>query len=581
MKKLIMTAALAAWLPQLAAAQVEKQVEVTKAYVPRVESASKLAIEPDMTDTTHMRPEIDYTVTPLSLQTTLAVRPIRPATVTYWEFNRPRPFYVKVGAGYPLNSVLDFYASTQHASTGYVLGYVNHEGRYARIANEIGVKNTSTRMYNRAGIAAGKYLGRHILEGELSYDNRMYHRYGSYTTVPNPSADALRALDAGGMNDYGDAGLRLRIGDDFQDLAWVNFEVALRGNLFFDHCARSGFGDPARQLDLGAEARMAKGFVRSRFSLGLGYDYLGGRKGLSGSWQQLIHASFRYGYAGGVVDLEAGLDYYHDRVDTPSDPDPRTDRGDYLLPFARLDFNLGTPGLKPFIEADGSVSPNDFRTLSALNPYVIPGLWLPKSSVDYNFRIGVGGSLWDNRFGYRLHAGISVQDNRLFWATLVERSGLADEYETFASVFVPQQARQTVTSFNGEVEYRPLSSLKFDLGLHGYFYNKETDWANGAPSFVCNLGMSYSGQKVSLGVEAQMQDARSWSTLSHTPGGVAFLPAFEAPFAIDLRAHFDWRISHRVSFFAEGRNLANRRLYEYARYRELGIHFVTGIKANF
>ena len=43
MKKMLIVAALAAVLPQLAAAQVEKQVEVTKAYVPKVESASKLA----------------------------------------------------------------------------------------------------------------------------------------------------------------------------------------------------------------------------------------------------------------------------------------------------------------------------------------------------------------------------------------------------------------------------------------------------------------------------------------------------------------------------------------------------------
>ena len=132
MKKMLIVAAFAAVLPQLAAAQVEKQVEVTKAYVPKVESASKLAVQPDMTDTARMRPEIDYTITPLSLRTTLSPRPIRPATVTYWEFNRPLPFYLKAGAGYPLNSVLDFYASSQNPSTGYVVGYVNHEGRVCR-----------------------------------------------------------------------------------------------------------------------------------------------------------------------------------------------------------------------------------------------------------------------------------------------------------------------------------------------------------------------------------------------------------------------------------------------------------------
>ena len=122
MKRMLFVAALMAALPWGASAQVEKRVEVTKAYVPSVEGASKLAVVPDMTDTVKMRPEIDYTITPLSLQTTLATRPIRPATVTYWEFNRPLPFYLKAGMGYPFNSVLDFYASSQNPGTGYVVG---------------------------------------------------------------------------------------------------------------------------------------------------------------------------------------------------------------------------------------------------------------------------------------------------------------------------------------------------------------------------------------------------------------------------------------------------------------------------
>ncbi len=581
MKRLWKIAACAALLlPQLVAAQVEKRVEVTKAYVPRVESASKLSIEPDMTDTTRMRPEIDYTVTPLSLRTTLSTRPIRPATVTYWEFNRPLPFYLKVGAGYPLNSVVDFYASTQNPSTGYLIGYVNHAGSYSKIANEIDVKNNSTRMYNRAGVAAGKYLGKHILEGELSYDNRMYHRYGSYTTVP----ESVGTVDFGGdgMNDYGNAGLTLRFGDDFQDLSRVNFEVALHGDLFFDHSDHPDYEERARQMNLGAEGRIAKGFGRSSFSLGIGYEAFGGQQWLSGYWQQLIRASLRYRFAGGVVGLEVGADYYHDRVETPGEPEALAETGDYFIPFARLDFNLGTPGLKPFFEADGTVRPNDFRTLTAENPYVTPGTWLDKSSVDYNFRAGLGGTLWSKRFAYRVYAGFSVQDNRLFWATLLERSGADGEYETFASTFIPRLGRQTVTSFNGEIEYRPLSSLMFDLGVHGRFYNVESDWSNGEASFVGNVGVTYTGRKISFGVEARMENERRWTTLDYMLSDeISYLPAFKVPFTVDLCAHFDWRVSHRVTLFAEGRNLINQRLYDFARYPELGANVTVGIKANF
>ena len=120
-------------------AQVTKQVEVTKVYVPEV---------------------------------------FRPASVTYWEFNRPRPLYLKVGAGAPLNSVLDLYASTQNPGTGYAVGYLNHTGDWAEIRNDFGVRPVSWRMHNRMGAAAGKYLGRRLLEGKLDLTNRVYHNYG-------------------------------------------------------------------------------------------------------------------------------------------------------------------------------------------------------------------------------------------------------------------------------------------------------------------------------------------------------------------------------------------------------------------
>ncbi|MEG1405105.1 MAG: hypothetical protein RSC34_00640, partial [Alistipes sp.] len=115
MKKIFYLLLFAA-LPSVVAAQVEKSVEVTKDYVPSVVGAAKLAMAPTMIDTAVLRPDIDYSITPLAMSTTFTTKPIRPATVTYWEFNRPRPFYLKLGAGAPLRSVGDFYATTQNPS---------------------------------------------------------------------------------------------------------------------------------------------------------------------------------------------------------------------------------------------------------------------------------------------------------------------------------------------------------------------------------------------------------------------------------------------------------------------------------
>ena len=155
-------------VPGVLNAQVEKRVEVSKAYVPSVEHATKLAVRPNMVDTAAIQPEIDYSITPLTLETQLATRPIRPATVTYWEFDRPLPFYLKAGAGYPLNSALDLYVSTQNPDIGYALGYINHDGRYGRIPYTPDGDHSALWMDNRVGVAAGKYIGRHVLEGEAT-----------------------------------------------------------------------------------------------------------------------------------------------------------------------------------------------------------------------------------------------------------------------------------------------------------------------------------------------------------------------------------------------------------------------------
>lgn len=53
------------------------------------------------------------------------------------------------------------------------------------------------------------------------------------------------------------------------------------------------------------------------------------------------------------------------------------------------------------------------------------------------------------------------------------------------------------------------------------------------------------------------------------------------PFAADLRVNFDWKVSGRITLFAEGRNLINRRLYQYPWYPEYGANFTVGVKANF
>lgn len=589
---LFLMAAGAALLPGMVSAQVDKQVEVTRTYVPTIERAPKLAVQPDMTDTVRMRPEIDYTIVPLALTTNLEIRPIRPATITYWEFNRPLPFYLKLGGGYPANSALDFYASTQQAGIGYALAYVNHEGWWGHLRNDAGERMRALRTTNRAGVAAGKYFGRRTLEGEVSYENRLYDRYGG---LPGDEPTGYSAR-TGDRPAYGSFDARFRFGDDFSDLTRTNFRVGIRAGHFRSNPGKGHpdapdpmeQGGPAvslplgTQQTLGAEAAIARRLGSHLLSLDADYQWRDGAKALSGDRTTQLRVGARYGFRVRTVDLTLGLDYYwlHDRWMEMTDQAAGQQQGMkknslYFVPYARLRFDLGSGKFVPFAEADGRVAENSFAALSRLNPYVKDNAWEHKSTVDYNVRLGVGGSLGGGVAVYRFYVGLTFTENALSWYA----------YRGDPVAFTPATGRRNTVSFNGELVLRPVNNLMIALEAHGYDYSDRTGFCSGLPQFRGDASVRYTHRKYAFGVSATVQSVRHWSVLlrrpySGDPEHVEDDP-FKVPFTVDVRAFFDWHVTSRTTLFAEGRNLAAARLYAWPGYPEYGAGFTAGVKIDF
>ncbi|MDE7069836.1 MAG: hypothetical protein K2O63_04885 [Alistipes sp.] len=547
------------------AQQVEKRVEVSKAYMPRIESAARLPLHPDLVDTVVLRPEVDYAVTPLSIRTRLDVRPIRPATLNYWQFDRPLPFYLKAGMGYPLHSDLDFHASTQNADIGYAAGYINHDGSYGRIPRTPGSTRMALRMDNRIGAAAGLYLGRHLLEGEVAYRNEIYDRYGMFP--------GIAVFDAGGRRTVGDLRARVRIGDDFVDLSRWNFDVVLSGGRWWNPLdAASGRDD---QRSFGGKASVGRGFGRHRLILGAGFEgeWGGDRRIASGSsfgyYDRTFSAALRYGYRNEMVDLELGADYYHDKV--------AGRRGaDYVTPRLSLRFALGGGGFVPYLEADGHLRRNDMRALFGVNPYYAPaaaGAMLA-NTVDYGMRLGVNGALAGNRLTYRLYVGYTFIENNCFWYFGPTAGGEAG--------FDLRQGRLNVMSLNGELEYRPVSNFIFSIGGHGSTYFDHQPLSICLPEFEGTVQARYRHRKFSAGVIFRMQSIRYMSEVEDLAAAdPVVVRNRRIPYTLDLGVDADWYVAENVTVFAEGRNLCNRKMYEWNGFPQWGVGFTVGVKLVF
>lgn len=574
--KYILTAVLSLLLwcvPSQIKAQVDKRVEVTKDYVPVVSGAMKLPITPDMADTVKMRPEIDYGITPLMYSPELVpTHSFKPATVTYWDFNRPTNFYLKMGLGYPVNTVGDFYVSTYNVRTGYLMAAANHYGEFGKRHNWFDDSRNGLRSSTRARVAGGAYLGKRMFEGELAYGSEIGRRYAAplwfYTSDTNDVDPAYKA-------EYEDFSLKLRIGDDFQDLSHTNFNIGLFGDFFHDKSDWLAQNYKLQQFDYGLNARVGRSFQRHYVEADLRFNAVKGIKDLN-SKDNTLWAGLRYGYSARVLDLLLGGDYCWDKSD---------ESRSYFLPYLKLLLNVTDNGaFIPFVEVEGALAINDYYSLARNTVYVgyTDEMAALPNTLTYNFRAGFTGKFGNGRFGYRLYAGLSLADNDLFWYNY--------NYEWLRAV----AGKSQTFTLNLEMDYRPIDELTVSAGIHGRFFSDEieldgTEMDNGRSPVDAYLKFRYTHRKFSLGASARYVGAADWTCVQ--PANYVLLAtdsfplmtmnSVKMPGYVDLGIEFEWNLKEDWKIFVEGSNLANMKIYNLAYFREQGIRCTAGFKFTF
>lgn len=561
-------------LPTALSAQVEKVVEVSKSYSARLQAADKIAIEPDFTDTVRLTPEIDYRLTPRAVNTPLSNMLFQPARLTYWEFNRARPLYLKAGLGYPFNSEGDLYLTTQHPDIGYATLLVNHHGDYSRIRNLAEQKADATQLYNRIGAAAGKRFGRSTLEGAIDYENRLDHRYGAI----DPSDDRM----VGARVHYGRLNARVRVGNDFEQQEKVNYNLELHTRYLHDN-STTPQPEQGRQLDGGASGYLGLRIRGHQFGLRGSFEGAWGRKDWSQEKNLNTKVGLCYHYNHRVFDAVIGADYLHSNILTAE----QHRKYNYILPDLQIRFNIGKGALVPYLRAGGEVEQNDFGHLVEQNPYIRTGLSLPKNSVSYNLRLGIDGAI-GSRFAYTLYGQVSWIENANYWYATNYYSDEATSRNFL--LFDAVQGRRNMATLGAELRWRPGRDWLVEMGARGYGYDlsaayEDIELCTGLPNLEAELKVGYTHERFTIRAAAEMTSCRYWSRLlmSQTSSGAVVVAhdTFQAPITVDLGLYFDYHLSQSLTLYAEGRNLLNQRLYEWSNFPSRGIRFTAGVKMSF
>ncbi len=578
----------AAWS---AAAQEElsRQLEVTRAYAPRVDRAAKLPVVPDMTDTVKLRPRVEYRITSTASSTSFETRPYAAATIGAMALPEMRPFYLRAGVGVPFVTELDLYYTPQ-LKAGRAFGmFANHAGSYSRILNDMGVEADATETSNGAGLWGSRQWRRYSLEGDITYDNRLYNPYG----VADVDHDPVSSLpqERGFVYDrrmhrFSHGLLRggISFGDNFSDLSRFNFRVGVDAGW-----GRLG-GENQSALDARLTAARMFGGGKHGFEVVLAgngafgeamyYAFVGDDILQRG---HAVTATFapRYLFASGVWSFRAGADvrYIYNKGFGQ----------DYVrvAPSFEGRANLAGGAFVPFVSYISRIGDGDLEALSRRNPYVTGSgttAWINDA------RVGFSGDLSD-LFSYRLSGGVSMfRDYQLFVGRQVVSLREADgatgvNYPPmWFTPFAVDGSRWTV---GAEVSLKNLGG--FGARLYGNWSSFEFSGnyvftpVGDLPRYDAGVELSWGWKdRLSIHVGAEMIGERDYiiHTGALTDSAMRFSTGVLAP-VIDVKFGAEVRVARDFWVYLEGENLADQVIYPYPHYRGLGASVTGGIKIVF
>ncbi len=537
---------------------IQREVDVTRAYEPSVQNALKINRMPDMTDTVQTRPEFRYPALSRPIEAGFPVASLAPVRLAAIDRMVEQPFYLELGAGYPLRSVGDLRYT--HVSDRLTFGaFATHTGRYDRIVNDMGIEESAAGTDNNAGLALDlRPAAGFSIDAEAGYRFRSVTRYGYYGSENDMayyelSDDALKQF-------YHNPRARISLGSDPRDQRRVNARLGGGVDYFaerYRYDRLSWLADAAIGLRLGegtlaldADLRVTRGMENL-----LGYKSTTAQGKLSYLFEK---EEFKYGIGLGFAHWESVL---YTGAET-------TGRSVFLPQFL-LEKALFEGRLTPFFELRSSIESNTFSSLMLRNPYVFSGTRASKT-VAYRGRIGARGTL-GHTFRYKAYLGYDRLDNAVYWVNTQEYSSFGNAFSTLSD---------DLTAYRGGVEMQVniLDVITLRAAASGARYDsKNFESPGGLPELTIEGGVGYNHRNrlyIDLGMELigerTMYERRRGALTTHL-----------LPQQIDLRASVEYRATPRLGVFVRMNNLLDHDLYVFNRYREPGIGGTLGVRISF
>ena len=238
-------------------------------------------------------------------------------------------------------------------------------------------------------------------------------------------------------------------------------------------------------------------------------------------------------------------------------------------PVARLEYDMADHYLIPYAGVDGKLEVNNFRKMSQINPFIVPGTGVLNTDHKIILFGGIRGNFNSTTY-YNFEVSYSLIDDMSFFVNdLVNSDSIGNQ---FGVVYDDIK----LLNYFGEISVSPSEELTFHAKANYKNYemtNEAEAWHK--PSFDLTFTTRYNlRQKIILKGDI-LAIGKRYAKLDDT-GNIAELES-----AIDINLGAEYRYSKVLSGFIQLNNLLSDGYYEWNYYPTYGFNILLGVTYSF
>lgn len=558
--------------------EINRDVVVEREYIPEIEESNKVNTIPKITEEKVEKAKINYNIATFpTMETNYNLRPIPVSELSKIKKKEyVNKGFARVGAGYPLNLLGDFYYPLLQ-SNSYILGIdLHHRSTWlnnVRFYNK-GDRAQATVMNNDGMLNFKKSFTDNILFSEIKVTNDYFHYYGKDglvrvgNTLPsyklNDEVMAVRGDSITTKNNF--MGVDFEIGlKSKPEYEKIEYSVLAEYNFFSQ---QTGANEHAFEL----KADISKE-VLDDFSVG-------GEMAIEGNFYKFNSHKFsdsRYFFDASIEDsinhmkleLLPYIKYSHSIFDLYAGADFELEFAKkthfVVSPKVRFDMSVVKNLFYLYAQVWGGVTKNSMRNIAQENLYVTPNIRIEDTYNPLNLGLGfkvriVPKLIFDAFVDYKI-----IKD-QYFYTNAPVLSATNTYLNTFDVVYSDAKVFDASASLTYDWSEKVTAFVK---GAYHKWNCKEIDYAWYKPEYDVEAGVSY---RVIRDFELSLSYNLLGNRRYETPEGTA-----EKMRALhDLRFNATYDISPNVSVFAECHNMTGAQYELWYGYPAMRFNCLAG-----